>query len=469
MKMIPEDAIERLLDGCKEISKECELQHISEWEIVGTQGYGRSLDIEAGRISLASGGGEGGFGVRILENGRYGYAHLVDVSGAKHAVSQALSIAKASPSIPDFILPSAQKSNPVDGMLDDAILKLSPDDLLTQGDDIISEVSSLDERAVVIGGGIGIGAEASVMLSSQGIEASGISTSHGLGVQVSIDVDGQMTSSWESSSSRKLMTGIPNCVATAVEWAQKTRNPIEIQSEAEDTAVVMTSQGISSLFSNIIRPSILGERMVRGESYWSEKLDKVVLDNHLTMMDDRRMEGGFGSGSRDGEGVPTSCHTIIENGTLRKMLWSSRDAAKNVSEGRIDSAVSTGSASRGSHMSPPVTGCGDVHLLSSKAPMSLDEMIDTMGTGYVVHSVMGAHTANPTSGDFSVTSSTVLRIEDGEVLGPIKQAGVSGNLFKALTKEVSIGHSSTRNGVSSTGTNHLSDIFFAQGMRINPA
>jgi PmbA protein len=181
------------------------------------------------------------------------------------------------------------------------------------------------------------------------------------------------------------------------------------------------------------------------------------------------MEGGFGSGSRDGEGVPTSCHTIIENGTLRKMLWSSRDAAKNVSEGRIDSATSTGSASRGSHMSPPVTGCGDVHLLSSKAPMSLDEMIETMGTGFVVHSVMGAHTANPTSGDFSVTSSTVLRIEDGEILGPIKQAGVSGNLFKALSKDVSLGTSSTRNGVSSTGTNHLSDILFAQGMRINPA
>ncbi|MBT3652692.1 MAG: hypothetical protein HN541_05240, partial [Euryarchaeota archaeon] len=227
MRMIPEDAIERLLDGCRDISKECELQNISEWEIVGSQGYGRSLDIEAGRISLASGGGEGGFGVRILDNGRYGYAHLVDVSGAKHAVSQALSIAKASPSISGFSLPSAQKTNPVDGMLDEAILKLSPDDLLTQGDDIISEVASLDDRAVVIGGGIGIGAEASVMLSSQGIEASGISTSHGLGVQVSIDVDDQMTSSWESSSSRRLIEGIPDCVSTAVEWAQKTRNPVE--------------------------------------------------------------------------------------------------------------------------------------------------------------------------------------------------------------------------------------------------
>lgn len=116
---------------------------------------------------------------------------------------------------------STQEAKTVDGMIDDSILKLSPDDLLSQGDDIISEVASLDQRAVVIGGGIGIGAEASVMLSSQGIEASGISTSHGLGVQVSIDVDGQMTSSWESSSSRKLMKGIPDCVSTAVEWAQK--------------------------------------------------------------------------------------------------------------------------------------------------------------------------------------------------------------------------------------------------------
>ena len=60
--MIPDDAIERLLEGCQAIAKQCETQGIQEWEIVASQGYGRSLDIEAGRISLASGGGEGGFG-----------------------------------------------------------------------------------------------------------------------------------------------------------------------------------------------------------------------------------------------------------------------------------------------------------------------------------------------------------------------------------------------------------------------
>ncbi|MEC8143296.1 MAG: metallopeptidase TldD-related protein, partial [Candidatus Thermoplasmatota archaeon] len=203
--------------------------------------------------------------------------------------------------------------------------------------------------------------------------------------------------------------------------------------------------------------------------YWSEKMNELVLDQHLSMLDNRRLEGGFASSARDGEGVPTSCHTIVENGVLRKMIWSSRDAAKNVAEGRIDEAMTTGSASRGSHMSPPTTGCGDVQLLSSNRLQTREELIETMDQGYIVHSVMGAHTANPTSGDFSVTTSTILRVEGGEIKGALKQAGVSGNLFKAISNGVHLGMPSSNNGVSSTGSNHLSDILLSQGMRINPA
>ncbi len=120
-------------------------------------------------------------------------------------------------------------------------------------------------------------------------------------------------------------------------------------------------------------------------------------------------------------------------------------------------------------MSPPTTGCGDVQLLSSMKSQTRDELIETMDNGYIVHSVMGAHTANPTSGDFSVTTSTILKVENGEIQGALKQAGVSGNLFKAISTGVQLGIPSTENGVSSTGSNHLSDILFSQGMRINPA
>ena len=38
----------------------------------------------------AGGGGEGGFGVRVVQDGKFGFAHLVDVSGAERAVGAAV-------------------------------------------------------------------------------------------------------------------------------------------------------------------------------------------------------------------------------------------------------------------------------------------------------------------------------------------------------------------------------------------
>ena len=48
--MIPDDAVERLMDSALEIGKACDKEGISQWEIFASQGYGHSLDIEAGKF-----------------------------------------------------------------------------------------------------------------------------------------------------------------------------------------------------------------------------------------------------------------------------------------------------------------------------------------------------------------------------------------------------------------------------------
>ena len=150
-------------------------------------------------------------------------------------------------------------------------------------------------------------------------------------------------------------------------------------------------------------------------------------------------------------------------------LWSTRDAAKLVAEGKVSSAKSTGSASRGGHTSPPICGCSDLVLSSSAQTLSRDRLIEEMEDGYLVHSVMGAHTANPTSGDFSVTTSTILRVEGGQIIGSLSQAGLSGNMAKALAGRVVLGDSNVRKGSYSTGSMHVPDMLLMDGLRINPA
>ena len=91
-----------------------------------------------------------------------------------------------------------------------------------------------------------------------------------------------------------------------------------------------------------------------------------------------------------------------------------------------------------------------------------------MDHGYIVHSVMGHHSQS-NKWRFFGYDKLILRVEDGEIKGALKQAGVSGNLFKAISNGVHLGMPSSNRGVSIAGGNHLSDILFSQGVRINPA
>ena len=108
-------------------------------------------------------------------------------------------------------------------------------------------------------------------------------------------------------------------------------------------------------------------------------------------------------------------------------------------------------------------------MTTNEATSSWDQLLEQMGDGYVVNSVMGAHTANPTSGDFSVTTSAILKVVDGEVVGALKQAGLSGNLAKAMNGKVVLGDEVRRQGSYSSGSMHLPDVLMLDGLRINPA
>jgi PmbA protein len=62
------------------------------------------------------------------------------------------------------------------------------------------------------------------------------------------------------------------------------------------------------------------------------------------------------------------------------------------------------------------------------------DIIDETGDGVLVNTVIGAHTANPISGDFSVEARNSFLIENGEIVSPIKSLMISGNIFQVLAR-----------------------------------
>ncbi|MGB0264658.1 MAG: TldD/PmbA family protein [Candidatus Poseidoniaceae archaeon] len=467
--MIPDDITENLDNKTREIAKVCKSLNISQWEIIAEQSYGYELDIEAGKITMASGGGAGGFGIRIVNDGKYAYTYVNSLSGIEKALLEAKKICDVSPSIDGFELPSNSNATEVKGMYDKSILSAEPEFLLSQGDDLISHVGSLDSEAKVTGGGIGVGVTASQILSSEGIDQAGLKSSHGLGVQVSIDKDEKITSSWQSYSQSGLIDFIPKEIDEAVHWARVTRNVVEVDKGAVDGKVVMNGGAFTPLFSMVVPSAIAGEKYYNNESLWSGKIGTQVISQELTIMDNPHLEGGKASAGRDAEGVPTNVRSLVSNGILEQVNWSVRDSAKAVQQGLVESASTTGSAQRGGYQSVPFTGNTNMFITSKRGNNSTNELLSKMGDGYIVNSVMGAHTANPTSGDFSVTTSSILKVEEGEVVGALKQAGVSGNMAKALSGIVEFGGDVRPRGSYSSGSVYVSDVLLHEGVRINPA
>ena len=88
----------------------------------------------------------------------------------------------------------------------------------------------------------------------------------------------------------------------------------------------------------VVPSAIKGEKLVRKESFWSDKMEQIVMSKSLSIVDDPTVPGGKSSRSRDDEGVPASKQQIIDSGRLVGSLWCTRDSYQQMSEGRIEFA-----------------------------------------------------------------------------------------------------------------------------------
>ena len=143
-------------------------------------------------------------------------------------------------------------------------------------------------------------------------------------------------------------------------------------------------------------------------------------------MDDGLLPGGLDSSAFDAEGVPSQKTVLIEDGVLKGFLYDSYTAGK-------DGVQSTGNADRAGYSDVPSVGIRNM-IISS--PDARDLLAETKG--YKVGGLIGAHTANPISGDFSVEARNCFFVAPGEAAKPIRSLMLAGNVFELL-KGIEVG------------------------------
>ena len=205
---------------------------------------------------------------------------------------------------------------------------------------------------------------------------------------------------------------------------------------------------IAMQMMGIISSCFSGEAVLKNKSFLAGKLGEVVASRELTLIDDGTMPGRLGSASFDGEGTAAQRTVLLENGVLKNYLYDCLSAKKA-------GAVSTGNGMRGSYKGVPHIGTSNYYLEAGS--LSPEQLIGSVEKGIYVTEILGAHTANPVSGDFSFGASGIL-IEHGKLGHPVRGITIAGNFQQLLQKISGIGSDLTFYGSQGAPTIRISDI-----------
>jgi PmbA protein len=265
------------------------------------------------------------------------------------------------------------------------------------------------------------------LMNSQGVEGSYRGTSVSSSVSAIAEDNGDNQMGWDFGFSN-YFSGVDIESIARLAAVKSIAQLGATRIETMNCPVILDNQVASSILE-VLAPAFLAENVQKGKSLLQGRLGERLFASSLRIRDDGTLSGGMATAPFDGEGVAHGNTLLVDEGVLLGYLYDTRSARK-------DGLVTTGNSVRSGVKGLPHPGVTNFFIENgSVAPARLRSEVKR---GVLVTSVMGMHTANPISGDFSVGASGLL-IEDGTLSIPVKGLAISGNIIELFRSVDGVG------------------------------
>lgn len=373
------------------------------------------LDTLKDELNFAKEEIELGVGIRILKDKKQGFAFTSNMDNLKDTAIKAIENSKLTKVDENYSFAEVEKVNEVEKVYDDKFKDLSLDESVEFLKSSIATAS--DTGCEVTGAGFSASEGRSLIVNSNGVSILDKGTGFGLGLSVTIQKDGEIATAYNSTSSRFFDIDGDKLASEVCDLAKSSLNTKPV--ETDDYSVVLDYYAAVGLMQTFIS-AFNGENVLRGRSILQGKIGSQITNPTLSIIDNPLLEKGMYTAKCDGEGSVSRQTDLVKDGVLNSFIYDIYNANKAGVE-------TTSNGLRGSYLSTPM-------ISPTNLEFKFSEMRDLseIDKGVLTTSVLGAHTANPISGDFSVEASNAFKIENGELTEPITKAMVSGNIFELM-------------------------------------
>ncbi len=391
-----------------------------EYEIFLTEVKKNKIEVQDEKLENLSASEEVGVGIRVLKDKKLGFAYTTNLGEGdiKECLKRATEICELQPPDEGFcflerpqpagaesIFDREGVSRPIEEKIE---IPISLEKSAKRLDGRIKGVrkSSLSERVFEVH-----------LKNSYGLDL-GYSGSSYVAMISALAKEGSDASiSWEYRGARRLADiDVEDIARDVVFKATSLLNPSSF--DTKSLPVILFRESAAMLLE-AFSPMFLGDSLIKGKTLLKGKEGDSVGSKLLTVVDDGTLQGGFSTYPYDAEGVPTGRKEVISEGVFKGFLHSLYTATKL-------GLKPTGNSSRGDFRTQPTSGITNLYL--EKGDKSLEDML-SLGEVFLVIDLMGLHTVDPISGEFSLGASGVL-YRGGKPYKTLRGVTIAGNILK---------------------------------------
>ncbi len=374
---------------------------------------------------------EQGAGLRVLIDDRMGFAYTTDLSDAALRELARSAVTNAGLVAPDRLhsLPTAPTApyGAVD-IFDPAIADLAEDEMIERVVAMERAAYSLDSRVNRTRKASGVFSSSGTLIrNTTGARVSYQGTACSASLEIAAEDKGESQAGSDYDVSRFLRA--LRMEETGHRAARRALDLLGARSIDTVRAPAILEASVAQEFLGVLAGGFSAENVQKKRSLFLGRLGTEIASAAVTIRDDGLLKRGLGTAPADDEAVPTTTKTIVDKGRLNLFLHNTYTANK-------DKTASTGNGMRGGFSGLP--GVGVTNLYLEPGESSLDALVGSLSRGLLVTDVMGMHTANPISGDFSV-GATGFWIEKGARAFPVREITIAGNIIDLLKNIASVG------------------------------
>ncbi|HHU32320.1 MAG TPA: TldD/PmbA family protein, partial [Clostridia bacterium] len=247
---------------------------------------------------------EHGLGIRVILNGKIGFAYSSDLSDSsiKNIVRQAVANAEKTHADEFNILPKRSELYPKLDLVDKKILDTPIEEKITLAKEIENQARAFDKRVKITESTTYQDVVYSISIfNSQGISESYKGAYCGAYAYLVAEENGESQTGFDLTYSLKYKDINPSKIGQ--EAAQKAVRMLGAKNIATQKAAVVLDPYVATNFLGVLASALSAEAAHKGKSVFSGKVGKKVSSTAITIIDDGALPGAILSSPFDGEGV----------------------------------------------------------------------------------------------------------------------------------------------------------------------